>query len=157
MPQLTQLFHRYRDMASIDVEWDVEGIITPKESVEAMLRVIPTKTIEQSGTFWTWEGKVRSPRSTFLWPIQWFLIFDIGTSMVINQSNLIHPCIPCEHSTDHRRLHPFRPRAIRQRIRKKNSRSRSPYHIFPEHETNGSREREHPGQGVGIKIKPRVL
>jgi hypothetical protein len=45
-------------MAAISTEWDVEGIITPQESVEAMLRVIPTKTIEQSGTFWTWEGNV---------------------------------------------------------------------------------------------------
>jgi hypothetical protein len=45
-------------MADISTEWEIEGIITPQESVEAMLRVIPTKTIEQSGTFWTWEGNV---------------------------------------------------------------------------------------------------
>lgn len=44
--------------ADITTEWDIEGILTPQESVEAMLRVIPTKTIEQSGTFWTWEGNV---------------------------------------------------------------------------------------------------
>jgi hypothetical protein len=45
-------------MADINLGWDVEGILTPRESVEAMLQVIPTKTIEQSGTFWTWEGRV---------------------------------------------------------------------------------------------------
>ena len=45
-------------MADISLGWDIEGIITPQESVEAMLRVIPTKTIEHSGTFWTWEGRV---------------------------------------------------------------------------------------------------
>lgn len=47
-----------RDMANIPLDWEVEGILTPEESVSAMLRVIPTKTVEQSGTFWTWEGKV---------------------------------------------------------------------------------------------------
>ncbi len=46
-------------MADISTGWDIEGILTPQESVEAMLRVIPTKTFEHSGTFWTWEGKVR--------------------------------------------------------------------------------------------------
>jgi len=46
------------DMADIDVEWEVEGILTPQESVEKMLTVILGKTISDSGTFWTWEGKV---------------------------------------------------------------------------------------------------
>lgn len=45
-------------MANISVEWEVEGILTPEESVTAMLKIIPEKTIEQTGTFWTWEGKV---------------------------------------------------------------------------------------------------
>ena len=47
------------DMANIDggLEWDVEGIMTPDESVRKMLDVIPSKGIEDSGTFWTWEGK----------------------------------------------------------------------------------------------------
>ena len=44
------------DMANIEVGWEVEGIMTPKESVEGMLRVIPEKGIEESGSFWTWEG-----------------------------------------------------------------------------------------------------
>jgi hypothetical protein len=47
------------DMANIDVEWEVEGILTPQESVEKMLVVIPEKKIEDTGTFWTWEGQVR--------------------------------------------------------------------------------------------------
>lgn len=44
--------------ANISIGWEVDGILTTSESVSAMLKVIPTKTIEQSGTFWTWEGKV---------------------------------------------------------------------------------------------------
>lgn len=56
----------FRDMANISLEWEVEGILTPEESVTAMLKVIPMKTIEQSGTFWTWEGKVRFSPSTNL-------------------------------------------------------------------------------------------
>lgn len=53
-------------MASMEVELDIEGILTPQESVEAMLRVIPTKTMEESGTFWTWEGQVRQPNQNSL-------------------------------------------------------------------------------------------
>ena len=47
------------DMANIDggLEWEVEGIITPEESVRKMLQVIVGKTIQESGTFWTWEGE----------------------------------------------------------------------------------------------------
>lgn len=45
-------------MAETDPGCEVEGILQPRESVEAMLRVIPTKTIEHSGTFWTWDGRV---------------------------------------------------------------------------------------------------
>lgn len=48
-----------RDMANVSVDWEVEGIISAEESVIAMLNVITTKTLEHSGTFWTWEGKVR--------------------------------------------------------------------------------------------------
>ena len=46
-------------MANVEVDWEVEGIITPEVSVSAMLKVIVSKTPEHSGTFWTWEGKVR--------------------------------------------------------------------------------------------------
>lgn len=46
------------DMANIEVGWEVEGIISPQESVSAMLKVIESKGIQHSGTFWTWENKV---------------------------------------------------------------------------------------------------
>ncbi|MCJ1301240.1 hypothetical protein MMC08_004039 [Hypocenomyce scalaris] len=45
------------DMADVELDWEVEGIISPEESVSAMLKVIVSKTVEHSGTFWTWEGK----------------------------------------------------------------------------------------------------
>ncbi|KKY22162.1 putative short-chain dehydrogenase reductase [Phaeomoniella chlamydospora] len=45
------------DMANIEgVDWEIEGVMTPEESVTGMLKVIPGKTAEHSGTFWTWEG-----------------------------------------------------------------------------------------------------
>lgn len=62
--------------ASVNLEWEVEGIISPRESIEGMLRVIGEKgwggvdeggrrSIEGEGrkeeegaaTFWTWEGR----------------------------------------------------------------------------------------------------
>lgn len=49
-------------MANVSLGWEVEGIISPEESVSKMLKVIPTKNIEQSGTFWTWEGNVSLER-----------------------------------------------------------------------------------------------
>jgi NAD(P)-dependent dehydrogenase (short-subunit alcohol dehydrogenase family) len=56
------------DMASsVDLAWEVEGIITPEESVRKMLRVIHEKgkggRDERGGeavgvaTFWDWEGR----------------------------------------------------------------------------------------------------
>jgi hypothetical protein len=45
-------------MANISVDWEVDGIITPEDSVSAMMKVLATKTIEHTGTFWTWEGRV---------------------------------------------------------------------------------------------------
>lgn len=45
------------DMANISVDWEVEGIIMPEESVRMMLPVIESKTVAQSGTFWTWNGR----------------------------------------------------------------------------------------------------
>lgn len=44
------------DMANIQVDWDVEGVISPEESVRAMLKVIDHKGSDQSGTFWRWDG-----------------------------------------------------------------------------------------------------
>jgi hypothetical protein len=45
-------------MTNIDADLPIEGLLTPQESVEKMLAVIPGKTIDDTGTFWTWEGKV---------------------------------------------------------------------------------------------------
>ncbi len=50
----------FRDMANIDVDWEVEGIISPEESVTKMLKVISEKGKDDSGTFWCWDGRVRT-------------------------------------------------------------------------------------------------
>ena len=47
------------DMGNIQTEWDVEGIISPKQSVSMMLKVLASRTLADTGTFWTYEGKVR--------------------------------------------------------------------------------------------------
>ena len=60
-------------MANIDLGWEVEGQMTPEESVSAVLKVIPTKTLEDSGTFWTWEDKVCFVPLTFLRSVRSFL------------------------------------------------------------------------------------
>ncbi|CAF9932907.1 MAG: hypothetical protein GOMPHAMPRED_006697 [Gomphillus americanus] len=46
------------DMANIDITWDIEGVLKPEESVKAMISVISSKGLADTGTFWTWEGKV---------------------------------------------------------------------------------------------------
>ncbi len=45
-------------MANVSVGWEVEGIISTEESVSSMLKVISTKTLRDTGKFFTWEGKV---------------------------------------------------------------------------------------------------
>lgn len=50
-------------MANIDLDWEVDGIITPEESVTKMLKVIGEKDKDDSGTFWCWDGRVRSSSS----------------------------------------------------------------------------------------------
>ncbi|EON64728.1 hypothetical protein W97_03961 [Coniosporium apollinis CBS 100218] len=45
------------DMSNISVPWQVEGIITPEQSVVAMIDVIQSKGIQHSGTFWTWQNQ----------------------------------------------------------------------------------------------------
>ncbi|KAE9967180.1 hypothetical protein EG328_008385 [Venturia inaequalis] len=50
-----------RDMANIDIPWEVDGMMTPEQSVSAMFPVIQSKKIQHSGTFWTWENKVSVP------------------------------------------------------------------------------------------------
>jgi hypothetical protein len=52
------LMNHASDMANIDLGWEVDGIMTPQESVSAMIKVIESKGIQHSGTFWTWENKV---------------------------------------------------------------------------------------------------
>lgn len=49
---------KYSDMANIELPWEVQGIITPEESVLKMIDVIQSKGIQHSGTFWTYENKV---------------------------------------------------------------------------------------------------
>ena len=51
-------------MANVSLGWEVEGIINVDESVAGMVRVVEQKTIRDTGTFWTWEGKVRARSST---------------------------------------------------------------------------------------------
>ncbi|KAI1295930.1 NAD(P)-binding protein [Xylaria venustula] len=45
------------DMANINIDWDVKGSISPKESVSGMLKVIAEKTQADTGTFWCWDGR----------------------------------------------------------------------------------------------------
>ena len=47
------------DMANIHLPWEVEGAITLEEYVTKMIDVIQSKGIQHSGTFWTYEDKVR--------------------------------------------------------------------------------------------------
>lgn len=46
------------DMANVQLPWEVQGIISPEESVAKMIEVIQSKGIQHSGTFWTYENKV---------------------------------------------------------------------------------------------------
>lgn len=46
------------DMADVELDWEVEGIIQPDESVREMLKVIASKGPRDSGTFWCWDGRV---------------------------------------------------------------------------------------------------
>lgn len=45
------------DMANIDLAWEVEGIISAEESIRSVLQVIESKGPNESGTFWTWDGR----------------------------------------------------------------------------------------------------
>ena len=50
------------DMSNIEVPWQIDGVMTPEQSVTAMLPVIESRRIQHSGTFWTWEGRVSHSR-----------------------------------------------------------------------------------------------
>ncbi|KAI4626864.1 hypothetical protein J4E83_004017 [Alternaria metachromatica] len=52
------------DMANVQLPWEVQGIITPEESVMKMIEVIKSKGIQHSGTFWTYENKVSPSHPT---------------------------------------------------------------------------------------------
>ncbi|KAJ5519894.1 short-chain dehydrogenase [Penicillium fimorum] len=46
------------DMGKIEIPWDLDGgQISAQESVSGLIGVIQSKTIEQTGTFWTWENE----------------------------------------------------------------------------------------------------
>ncbi|KAH8700372.1 putative short-chain dehydrogenase [Talaromyces proteolyticus] len=46
------------DMGNIEISWELDGgQITAEESVQDMVKVIQSKTIDQTGTFWTWENR----------------------------------------------------------------------------------------------------
>lgn len=48
-------------MGKIEISWDLDGgQISAQESVSAMIGVIESKTIKDSGTFWTFENEVSS-------------------------------------------------------------------------------------------------
>jgi hypothetical protein len=61
-------------MTTIDADLPIEGLLTPQESVEKMLAVIRGKTINDTGTFWTWEGKVSTEPFHLT---GWLLLFSI--------------------------------------------------------------------------------
>lgn len=56
------IFGKSREMADVPLEREIDGIMSTQESVYGMLRVIRSKTLYDSGTFWTWEGKVHPNR-----------------------------------------------------------------------------------------------
>ncbi|KAF2724117.1 NAD(P)-binding protein [Polychaeton citri CBS 116435] len=45
------------DMANVDLGWEVEGQMTPEESVSGCIKVIESKTLDDTGTFWTWDNE----------------------------------------------------------------------------------------------------
>jgi len=74
--------------ANVDVPWTVEGVLSVRESVEGCLRTIEARVPEESGTFWTWEGKVSLLFVLFcylflcrwgwrLWRWRWWLWFSL--------------------------------------------------------------------------------
>lgn len=53
-------------MAKIEISWEVEGSLTPEDSVSHCIKVIESKSYEDSGTFWTWENKVGFVMDNFM-------------------------------------------------------------------------------------------
>lgn len=46
------------DMSNLELAWEVEGEMTPQESVRQCIETIESKTYEDSGTFWKWDNRV---------------------------------------------------------------------------------------------------
>lgn len=45
--------------ASVEAGWEIEAkILSVDESVSSCIKVIEEKSVEDSGTFWTWEDEV---------------------------------------------------------------------------------------------------
>lgn len=53
------------DMANLELGWEVEGIMTPQESVKQCIQTIESKTYEDSGTFWKWDNRVSDSTIAF--------------------------------------------------------------------------------------------
>lgn len=53
-------------MANVSVGWDIEGIISAQTSVFGMLQVVEKKVLQDTGTFWTWEGNVGTPKAFYI-------------------------------------------------------------------------------------------
>lgn len=71
-------------MAGASLGSEVDGIITTEQSVFAMLQVIGSKTLKDSGTFWTWEGKVNQDKIQVLQ-----ILTFLATSMVIQNNETL--------------------------------------------------------------------
>lgn len=55
------------DMAQIELDWGIEGEMTPQESVKQCIETIESKTYEDSGTFWKWDNRVSRAMITLYW------------------------------------------------------------------------------------------
>lgn len=42
---------------SVDIDWDIGVQLSPQESVAACIKVIESKTPDDTGTFWQWENR----------------------------------------------------------------------------------------------------
>ena len=56
-------------MANFEHDWDVDGILSPRESISGMLGVIAARTRQDSGTFWRWDGQVRMKDPFSAWAV----------------------------------------------------------------------------------------
>ena len=46
------------DMANVSVGWEIEGVMSAQDSVKGMMNFIQSESALETGSFWTWEGKV---------------------------------------------------------------------------------------------------